>query len=293
VREFLPEYAARTLPAARHDEVTRHLAGCADCRAELAAWQAIADLPVAPPGPDIVRRALLRGVLATGGPAAGPAAVRRPRWRLPVALLRAQARLVPALLWVVSALGIAVAAAVAYRNTSSTSGSVLGLVAPVVVALGVAGACAPDRDPAFEVCAAAPTSPRHVLLARLTLVLGYDVVLALAGSGLLWLLGLRTGGLTGLVAAWLGPTALLSSLALLSAVVVGAELAVAAATAVWLLRLAAGGAFGVAVGWLAPLRAVWTTNPATVRAAVILLAVATLLAGRVEPDRRHHATYPT
>jgi hypothetical protein len=130
-----------------------------------------------------------------------------------------------------------------------------------------------------------------VLLARLTLVLGYGVALTLAGSGVLWLLGLRTGGLTGLVAAWLGPTALLSSLALLAAVVVGAEQAVAAATAVWLVRLAAGGSFGVAFGWLAPVRAVWTTNPGTVGAAVVLLAMAALLAGRAEPVRRDRATY--
>jgi hypothetical protein len=290
MKEFLPEYAAGTLPTARHAEVTRHLGGCADCRAELATWQAMADLAVELPGEDIVRRALLRGVLTPDLPAAARGVAARRRWGLPLALLRAQARLVPALLWVASTLAMAAGAAAAYRSTDGAAGSVLSLVAPMVVALGVVGVCAPDRDPALEVCAAAVTGPRFVLLARVTLVLGYNVALALAGSGVLWFLGLRADGLIGLVAAWLGPTVLLSSLALLAAVVVGAELAAAAATAAWLMRLVAGGSFGTAIGWLAPVRAVWTTNPGTVIAAIILLAVAALLAGRLEPDRPHRAT---
>jgi hypothetical protein len=289
MKEFLPEYAAGTLPPARHDEVARHLTGCAGCRAELDAWQALAGPAVEPPGPDIVRHALLRGVL---DPAASPVAA-APRWGLPLALLRAQARLVQTSLWIASALVMALAVAIAYRSAAGSAGPVLGLVTPIVAALCVIGACGPDRDPAFEVCAASLTGPRLVLLARVVLVFGYDLALALAGSSLLWLLGLRAEGLTGLVAAWFGPTALLSALALLAAVVVGAELAAGAATALWLLRLAAGGWFGTTIGWLEPVRLLWTTNPGTVTAAVVLLAAAGLLAGRAEPNHRHRATYLT
>jgi hypothetical protein len=288
MREFLAEYAAGTLQPSRRDKVARHLAGCAGCRADLASWATLA-APVEPPGPDTVRRALLRGALE---PPTSPVATAR-RWRLPVSLLRAQARLVHPALWIAAALVMALGDAIAYRTAQSSAGPVLALVAPIVAAMCVVGACGPGRDPASEVCAATMTGPRSVLLARMTLVFGYDLALALAGSVVLWLLGLRAPGLTGLIGAWFGPTALLSTLALLGSVAVGTEAATAAAATLWSLRLAAGDPAGDAAGWLAPIRAVWTTNPGTIAAAAVLLIAAGLLAGRREPGRGGRPTYLT
>ena len=101
MRDLLPEYAAGALSETRRAEVAEHLARCAGCRAELAAWEAMANLAVEPPGPEIVRRALLRGSrpdLATARPPAaeaGAGAGAGARWSLPLALPRAQIRLVP------------------------------------------------------------------------------------------------------------------------------------------------------------------------------------------------------
>src|SRR5690606_23857430 len=64
-------------------------------------------------------------------------------------------------------------------------GDLLALIAPVVAAVGVAGAYRSRLDPAAELVAATATSGRLLLLVRLTLVLGYDLLLALAASAVL------------------------------------------------------------------------------------------------------------
>lgn len=53
----LVAYLSRQLPEAEHAALTTHLAGCADCRAELQAvqqvWQALGEVPVPAPGPRV------------------------------------------------------------------------------------------------------------------------------------------------------------------------------------------------------------------------------------------------
>ncbi len=286
VRQRLAEYAAGTLPAGPRGAVAAHLAGCGACRTELAGWHAMAGGHEQPPGPEIVRDPLLGSVLSP----ADPLVATGRRWRHPLRLLRAQARVIPAVVWAASAAVIVGSVMLAWRAAAGSAGLVLAVVAPIVAALTIAGTCGHDRDMAVEICAATPTSPRLVVLARLTLVLGGDVALALTASAVLWLLRVPDGDLVALIGAWLGPVALLSGLALLAAVLVGAEVAAGVATAVWLARLVAGGWLGVPAAWLAPLQAIWTTNPGTVAAAALLLATAGLLAGRREPVLRRRAT---
>ncbi|HEY2670634.1 MAG TPA: zf-HC2 domain-containing protein [Rugosimonospora sp.] len=286
MNELLIEYAAGALPPAQRDEVARHLAGCGACRVELAGWAAMAGPVAPPPGKQAVAQALLRSAMAPSA----PLVVAGPRWRMPLALVRAQARLVPVSLWIAAVLVMVLGVVVAGHGTQTSAGTVMALVAPIVAALCVVVVSGPDRDPALEVCSATLTGPRLPLLARVTLVFGYDLALAVAGSAMLWLFGVRAEGLLGLIGAWFGPTALLSSLALLAAVVIGTELAAAAAASLWALRLAAGAGFG-ATGWLAPLRDAWVTSPATVVVAAVALLAAGLFAGRGEPVRRRRPTY--
>jgi hypothetical protein len=89
------------------------------------------------------------------------------------------------------------------------------LIAPLVAAVGAALLYGPANEPALEIELATPVSPRFVLLARLTLLFGVDLLLGIAGSLLLSLL--RTDiSLWPLVMSWLAPMAFLSSLALLA-----------------------------------------------------------------------------
>jgi hypothetical protein len=182
--------------------------------------------------------------------------------------------------------------ALAAASPHGYAGQVLALVAPVVAALGIAGVYGPRRDPAFEVVAATPTAPALILLARIALVFAYDLVLALAASAVLAVLGGDVGGMFALVDAWLGPMALLSALSLALAVRLGADVAAGVAVVLWSLRVLADGLLA-GNGWaFDAVRLVWSTNAGTVLAAAALTALAVFLAGRGEPIRRHSATHP-
>ena len=291
MNDNLLEYAIGALDPAGRAEVEAHLTGCPQCRAEVAAWRALGELgpDPAPPGPELVHRVLLRSAL--GEP---PPATRRPAW-FSVALLRAEARLVRPAVPIASALVMALGVAFAATPPATAegwAGHILALIAPVVAALGIAGLSGPRRDPAFEVVAAAPTAPALILLTRIALVFGYDLLLALAASGVLAALGGDPGGLFALVDAWLGPMALLSALSLVLAVWLGADAAAGVAVVLWSLRVLADGQLGD-TGWvLGAVRLVWSTNAGTVLAAAALTAFAVFLAGRGEPIRRHRATHP-
>lgn len=151
-----------------------------------------------------------------------PAMPTRLGWRdrvasLPlVGLLQAQLRVVRREIWLASGmvwlLGLLVTLAFQQPLTDGTLPFVL--LAPLGAALGVAFIYGPAVDPALELELALPVSPRRVLLARLVLVFGFNLLLGLAGSGLL--AALRTDISFGpLVQTWLAPMACLSAVALL------------------------------------------------------------------------------
>jgi hypothetical protein len=218
--------------------------------------------------------------------------VRRPA-RFSLSLVLAEARLVRVSVLVASALVMALGVVLAATSSAydGWAADVLALVAPVVAAVGVAGVYGPQRDPAFELVAATPTSPRLILLTRIALVFGYDLVLALAASGVVAAVGADPAGMHALVVAWLGPMSLLCALCLLLVVWVGADVALGVAVALWSLRVLAGGLFSGVPGLLDLVRAAWSTNLVTALVTVALVAVAVILAGRGEPVRRSRATH--
>lgn len=81
VRDALPALARDRLDSARAAGVRRHLAGCADCRAELELVSALATSQ--PHAPDGLAERVSAGLAARGAttsPAAGPSSTTRP-WR--------------------------------------------------------------------------------------------------------------------------------------------------------------------------------------------------------------------
>ena len=82
-------------------------------------------------------------------------------------------------------------------------------IAPIVAASGVAGAYRSRNEPFAELVDTTPTAPRVLLRVRLTLVLGYDLALALAASAVLAVTAADRDGAAGLavlVAACAAPT---------------------------------------------------------------------------------------
>jgi hypothetical protein len=277
--EALAEYAAGVLDAPEQTMVERHLIGCPPCRAALRGWTAVAATvaPVdAPPSPaPLVRAVLARSALA---PQAPPG--RRRGIGFAAQLLRAELRLVRPSVWVASILVMACAVAAVVAGDHGAAAPVLSLVAPLVAVAGVAGVYGPQRDPAFEALAVTATSPRLLLLARVTLVFAYDLALAVAASAVLKLAAPQVG-LVELVIAWLGPMTLLSALSLVLAMWTGPNVSIGVAATLWLLRVGTVGIPELSDGWLAAgMRRVWATSPGTVAVTLALLAAAVALSRR-------------
>jgi hypothetical protein len=310
MKDWLPAYAAGVLRGADRDRVGAHLAGCPRCRADLAAWQVIADAatPV-DPAPDPAR--VVRAVL-TRSAIEGPTGLPRDghptrRLRHLAALVLAEARLirlaVPVASALVMALGVAIVLLqVAAGDTGVGAELVLAILAPIVAAAGVAGTYRLRRDPVDELVAATPTSGRLLLLVRIAIVVGYDLTLAVAASAVLRATGAAgTASLHALVGAWLGPMALLSSLSLLIAVRFGPDVALGAAVGLWAVRVLADGMLAGGVldhDW--PARFIvtaWSTNVPVLAVSAVIAVAAVAMAGsfgpaRGEPHNGGRATHP-
>jgi hypothetical protein len=281
--DALAEYAAGVLGTRERTTVETHLIACSPCRTALVGWTAVAaatgtPMEAPPSAPSVVRAALTRAALA---PQAPP--VRRRGVPFAAELLRAELRLVRLSVWVASILVMACAVVTAAAGGRGTGATVLSLAAPLIAIAGVAGVYGPEREPPFEALAITSTSPRLVLLARVTLVFGYDLTLAVAASAVVRLVATEVG-LVDLIIAWLGPMTLLLALSLVLAMWIGPNVSLGVAAALWMLRVATVGIPELSGGWLAArMQVVWATSPGTV--AVTLALAATALALSRRPGR--------
>lgn len=283
-------YLNGTLPPAEAARAGAHIAGCPACAAELADWRAVfvvarGEVAAAPAAPAVLPRvwAVLEDAPTSstrvgGGPLG-------PQGRLLWDLLRGQVPLVRRGVWAASALTMALGCLVALTaREGSGAGVALALVAPIVAAVGVAFVYGPENDPSLEVALGTPTSPRLVLLARLTLVYGYDALLALGAT--LALVAVRGDAAPWpLVSLWLGPMLFLSGLSLLVSLAVGPTAAMLAAMVGWTTRVVVawpppGGIVGEIGGGV--FDAFWGAEPALAAVGVALIAVAVLGVPRQE-----------
>jgi len=240
VVDLMPAYLNQRLDNGDRARVEAHLRDCAACRAELDVWRAIASATrqmdvVAVPAPDLLGRIhteLERE--AARQPATNPVDVRSIRylWQL----LRGQAPLVRRGIWLASGLTTALGVIVAIATLHQSFGSfTLALIAPVVAAFGMAFIYGPESDPSLEIAISTPTSPRLVLLSRLTLVFGYDLLLALIAS--LLLTTVHGFNLWTLVKLWFAPMLFLSALTLAVSLVFNPLVAMVGSLILWGLRL--------------------------------------------------------
>jgi len=275
---MLVRYAAGQLSTAERAALEQHLAGCAECRADLALWRMVAEetgaasRAIAAP-PQLAERALAR-IQAPSGAGRGLARA----WML----LRAQALLVQREIWPANAAVMALAIVVALISGQT---GVVYFVAPLLAAASLAALSGQENDPAFELTAAAPTSAWKILLARLSVVSAYNLLLALAAIGLL--LAFAPPGLLGVAAlGWLAPMACLSALALLLSLWLGTGNALLIAYALWIFQylpyqhldawMAASFWTPAVMAW----RLFWQSPQWTIAAALAALGAALWSAGR-------------
>ncbi len=134
----------------------------------------------------------------------------RTRLRWVYWLLRSQMRVVRTEIWLGSAfvmmLGVLVTLAVNLQALPFV------LIAPMVAAVGVTFLYGPANDPALEIELATAVSPRMLLLARMAVLFGIDLILGIGGSIVLAALHSQIF-LWPLINTWLAPMAFLSAFA--------------------------------------------------------------------------------
>jgi len=184
-----------------------------DVRQFLSAWDA--------PAPDPAAKARLFDALAevplpTAWVGAPPMSLRH-RLRHAALILRTQLRVVSMITWLASMLVIAFGVLVTFMLRDSGSDVIpLVIVSPIVTAVGVAFLYGEEVDPALELQLSTPVSPQLILLARLVLLFGFDLVLSLIGSVIL--AGAADYALDALIVSWLVPMTFLSAGAFLLSV---------------------------------------------------------------------------
>ncbi len=132
------------------------------------------------------------------------------KWAL--LLLRAQMRVVQTEIWAASALVMLLGALVTLVAYDPQAGGLapLAVLAPVVAAAGVALLYDSDLDRILELENATRAPAQALLLARLTLVFGFNLMLSMVGSVLLTAIKAEVQ-LWPLVLSWLFPMAFLSA----------------------------------------------------------------------------------
>lgn len=133
-------------------------------------------------------------------------------------LLRSQIRVVRREIWAASALVMVLGVLVTLATYGQGSGSLpIAVLAPLVATFGVGLLYDTEVEQMLELENSTLASSRTLLLARLMLVFGFDLMLALIASLFLALIHAEVS-LWSLIASWLAPMAFLSSLAFLTSV---------------------------------------------------------------------------
>jgi hypothetical protein len=227
-QEQIPLYITCELELEERHELEKHLSVCSTCQAELKFWQELVSeinisnsQVLAPIGLDerVLQSIHTKPQLQT---------VLQRAWQL----LGAQAYLVKREMWPTSAIIMALGVIVALLSNHVEA---IYFVAPLVAAASLAMLYNPEYDPAYELALSTPTSPWKILLARLSVVSTYNLILAILAS--LAMLIIIPPNLLGMVImGWLAPMAFLSALALLLSLWISTSNAIIISYGLWIAQ---------------------------------------------------------
>ena len=235
VVDLLPAYVNGRLGQASADQVRAHLLDCEACQLELSTWEAIRDasklsMAAAPlPSAHILEQVWAK----IDAPATQELAA--PRWSAGDMLLhlwlvfKKQIGIIHKSIWIVSAMvmifGCILVLVATWGNHSHIRDAelLLALFASVIGASGVAFIYGSENDAGFELTLSTPTSIRIVMICRMILVVGYDLLLSALASIILALS--YGGGPWEIIQLWLGPMLLLASISLMLSLMVGSVIA--------------------------------------------------------------------
>lgn len=215
---------------------------------------------------------------------------RKTRWErlrewYPLLLLFSQLRTIHREIWAASALILILGTFVTLAQPAGSGMLALVALAPVVAAAGVAMLYDGSVELMLELEEATLASARLLLLARLTLIFGFDLLLASAGSIALALTRTELS-LMPLILSWLAPMAFLSALAFLLSVLLVDTLAAALfSLALWFAHIMLRHAENLPelFTYLSmPGLSASETRPLLFVAAVFIVAVALWLVGLIE-----------
>lgn len=202
----------------------------------------------------------------------------------PIALLLSQLRVIQREIWLASTFVLMIGVLVTLTSESPDLLS-FSVLAPIVAAAGVALLYDTDMRAMLEIEETTLASARLLLMARLTLVFGFNLIVALIGSVILALLDNETL-LLPLIMSWLAPMTFLSGLAFFLSIMgsdtlFGASMSVA----MWIFHLIASKTHGgnpllillSMPGLTAP-----SNRPYMLMGGMLLIVVALWLVGIVE-----------
>lgn len=204
----------------------------------------------------------------------------------PWLLVRAQMRIVRQEIWIASLLVMVLGTLVTLGEYTSNAGTLpFVLIAPLVTAVSVAYLYGPEVDAALEIELSMPISPRLVLLARLALVFGFDLILGIGASVVLATVHAELS-LWSLVMTWLAPMAFLSALAFVLSIIwmeplVGVAVSLGLWTVQTIMRFVA--INGLPLRLYLPDMLAADTRPWMLLASVLLCVIGFWFAGREEP----------
>lgn len=251
--EQLIRYAAKQLNENERAEFEYHLSGCSDCQADLTLWASVSseinasDSAIA--APVHLADSALEAIHA-------PSKLTR-AFKSTAQLLRMQLLLMHNELWIGSAALMFIFLAMALLVARV---EVLHFFVPMIAAGMVTLIYGSEHDPATELTFSTPISPWKILLARLTLVSAYNVLLTGCAT-LILILILPLQNLGEFMLGWLAPMTFLSALALLLSLWIGTGNAIFVSYTLWAAQYAALTSFSewfaAAAPWLEMYRRFW------------------------------------